>query len=71
VVDPVFKRVTAKSDNENQTQATRLKALLNNSEVTAVFSKLPTNYSKKTYPFTGINSADSGLTKTEIWKNYN
>jgi hypothetical protein len=70
VVDPVFKRITAKNDNENQTQAKRLITLLNNSEVTAVFSKLPANYSKKTYPFTGINSADSGLTKTEIWKNY-
>jgi hypothetical protein len=70
VVDPMYKRVTAKSDNENQTQATRLITLFNNSEVTATFSKLPINYSKKTYPFTGIDSADSGLTKTEIWKNY-
>lgn len=70
VVDPIYKRVTAKSDNENQTQATRLIGLFNKSEVTAVFSKLPSNYSEKTYPFTGINSAESGLTKTEIRKNY-
>jgi Dolichyl-phosphate-mannose-protein mannosyltransferase len=70
VVDPIYKRVTAKNDNENQTHATRLNTLLNNSEVTAVFSKQPANYSEKTYPFTGINSADSGLTKTEIWKNF-
>jgi hypothetical protein len=70
VVDPVYKRVTSKSDSENQTQATRLITLFNNSEATAVFSKLPANYSKKIYPFTGINSADSGLTTTEIRKNY-
>lgn len=70
VVDPIYKRVTAKSDNENQTQAERLTALFNKSEVTAVFSKIPYNYSEKTYPFTGINSADSGLAKTEIRQNY-
>jgi hypothetical protein len=70
VVDPFFKRVTSKSDTENQTQAARLIDIRNNSHVESVFSKLPANYSKKTYPFTGINSADSGLVRTEVWKNY-
>jgi hypothetical protein len=70
VVDPIYKRVTANSETENQTQGTRLITLFNNSETSAVFSKLPANYSEKNYPFTGINSADSGLTKTEIRKNY-
>jgi hypothetical protein len=70
VVDPMYKRVVANSDTENQTQATRLIGVYNNSNVAVVFEKLPANYSKKTYPFTGINSADSGLTTTEIRKNY-
>jgi hypothetical protein len=70
VVDPIYKRAVAKSDTENQTQAARLIGIYNNSDVAIVFEKLPANYSKKTYPFTGINSADSGLTTTEIRKNY-
>ena len=70
VVDPIYKRVTSKSDTENQTQATRLVNIFNNTDVVAIFTKLPANYSKKTYPFTGIDSADSGLTTTEIRKNY-
>lgn len=70
VVDPMYKRVVANSDTENQTQATRLMSIYNNSDIAVVFEKLPANYSKKIYPFTGINSADSGLTTTEIRKNY-
>jgi hypothetical protein len=70
VVDPIYKRVTSKSDTENQTQAARLVTIFNNTHVGAIFTKLPANYSKKTYPFTGIDSADSGLTRTEIRKNY-
>jgi hypothetical protein len=70
VVDPMYKRVVANSDTENQTQAARLINIYNNSDVAVVFEKLPANYSKKTYPFTGIDSADSGLTTTEIRKNY-
>jgi Dolichyl-phosphate-mannose-protein mannosyltransferase len=70
VVDPFYKRVTVKSDTENQTQAARLISIYNDSYSAAIFEKLPANYSKKTYPFTGINSADSGLTTTEIRKNY-
>jgi hypothetical protein len=70
VVDPIYKRAVAKSDNENQTQAARLIGIYNNSDVAVVFEKLPANYSKKIYPYTGINSADSGLTTTVIRKNY-
>jgi len=70
LVDPIYKRVTSKSDTENQTQAARLATIFNNTDVAAIFTKLPANYSKKTYPFTGIDSADSGLTTIEIRKNY-
>lgn len=70
VVDPVYKRTISKSETENQTQISRLSSIYNNSDVAAIFGKLPANYSKKDYPFTGIDSADSGLTTTEIRKNY-
>jgi hypothetical protein len=70
LIDPVYKRVVSKSEGENQTQAARLSNIYNNTDVAALFSKLPANYSKKIYPFTGIDSADSGLTTSEIRKNY-
>lgn len=70
VVDPVYKRVTSKSESENLTQGARLVTIYNNTDIGAIFAKLPATYSKKTYPFTGIDSADSGLTTTEIRKNY-
>jgi 4-amino-4-deoxy-L-arabinose transferase-like glycosyltransferase len=70
LIDPVYKRVVSKSEGENQTQAARLSSIYNNTDVAALFSKLPANYSKKIYPFTGIDSADSGLTTSEIRKNY-
>jgi hypothetical protein len=70
VLDPFFKRVTAKTDTENQTQAARLNAINADSHPAVVFSELPANYSKNTYPFTGINDADSYRSTTEIWQNY-
>lgn len=70
VLDPLFKRVTANSDSENQTQAVRLFSIYGDSYPAAVFPELRANYSKNTYPFTGINDADSYLSTTEIWKNY-
>ena len=70
LIDPVYKRVVSKNESENQTQAARLSNIYNNTDVAALFSKLPANYSKKIYPFTGIDSADSGLTTSEIRKNY-
>jgi len=70
LVDSLYKRLTTRSEAENQTQLTRLGGIYNNTELAALFEKLPANYSKKTYPFTGIDSADSGLTASEIRKNY-
>jgi hypothetical protein len=70
VVDPIYKRAISISEAENQTQVSRLSSIYNNTDVAALFGKLPANYSKKNYPFTGIDSADSGLTTTEIRKNY-
>jgi predicted membrane-bound dolichyl-phosphate-mannose-protein mannosyltransferase len=70
VVDPIYKRAIAKTEAENQTQVSRLSNIYNNTDVAALFGKLPDSYSKKNYPFTGIDSADSGLTTTEIRKNY-
>lgn len=70
LVDTTYKRLASRSEAENQTQLTRLSGIYNDTEVSALFDKLPANYSKKNYPFTGIDSADSGLTRTEIRKNY-
>jgi len=70
LIDPLYKRVVSKNESENQTQAARLSSIYNNTDVAALFGKLPANYSKKIYPFTGIDSADSGLTTSEIRKNY-
>lgn len=70
LIDPVYKRVVSKNEGENQTQAARLSSIYNNTNAAALFEKLPANYSKKVYPFTGIDSADSGLTTSEIRKNY-
>jgi hypothetical protein len=69
VVDPVFKRAIS-GVAENQTQITRLSSVYNSTNIAALFEKLPANYTKKDYPFTGIESSDSGLTTTEIRKNY-
>jgi 4-amino-4-deoxy-L-arabinose transferase-like glycosyltransferase len=70
LVDSTYKRLVSRSEAENQTQVTRLNGIYNDTEVSALFGKLPANYSKKNYPFTGIDSADSGLSPTEIRKNY-
>jgi 4-amino-4-deoxy-L-arabinose transferase-like glycosyltransferase len=70
LVDSLYKRLTTRSEAENQSQLARLGGIYNSTEVAALFERLPPNYSKKTYPFTGIDSADSGLTASEIRKNY-
>jgi hypothetical protein len=70
LVDPMYKRLISRSEAENQTQLIRLSSIYNNTDLAAVFSKLPSNYTKKQYPFTGIDSADSGLSTNEIRKNY-
>ena len=69
VIDPVYKRAIS-GTAENQTQSMRLSSVYNNTFIAALFEKLPANYTKKDYPFTGIDSSDSGLTTTEIRKNY-
>jgi hypothetical protein len=66
LVDSTYNRLVFRSEAENQTQVTRLNDIYNDTEVSALFGKLPANYSKKNYPFTGIDSADSGLTPSEI-----
>jgi hypothetical protein len=70
LVDPLYKRLTSRSDAENQTQILRLSNVYNNTDIAALYGKLPASYSKKNYPFTGIDSADSGLGTSEIRKNY-
>ena len=70
LVDPLYNRLTLRSEAENETQLSRLSNIYNNTEVAALIAKLPATYSKKNYPYTGIDSADSGLATSEIRKNY-
>jgi len=70
LVDPLYNRLTLRSEAENETQLARLSNIYNNTEIAALIAKLPATYSKKNYPFTGIDSADSGLGTSEIRKNY-
>lgn len=70
LVDPLYNRLTLRSEAENETQLFRLKSIYNNTDIAALFAKLPATYSKKNYPYTGIDSADSGLATSEIRKNY-
>ena len=70
LVDPLYKRLTLRSEAENETQLIRLNNIYNNTNIAALFDKLPASYSKKNYPYTGIDSADSGLATSEIRKNY-
>ena len=69
VIDPSYKRVLS-GIAENETQKIRLSNAYDGTYEAAIFEKLPANYTKKDYPFTGIDSSDSGLTTTEIRKNY-
>lgn len=70
LVDPLYNRLTLRSEAENETQLSRLSNIYNNTEIAALIAKLPATYSKKNYPYTGIDSADSGLATSEIRKNY-
>ena len=41
LVDSLYKRITLRSEAENQTQLTRLSGIYNNTELAALFEKLP------------------------------
>jgi hypothetical protein len=70
LVDSTYKRLISRSEAENTSQVTRLNGIYDNTDISVLFGKLPANYSKKNYPFTGIDSADSGLSSSEIRQNY-
>jgi 4-amino-4-deoxy-L-arabinose transferase-like glycosyltransferase len=70
LVDSTYKHVIRGVEGENATQVQRLMNLYNNTEIVALFKDDPSNYNKKDYPFTGIDSANIGSRTEEIRTNY-
>jgi hypothetical protein len=70
LVDSTYKHVISKEEGENLTQIERLKNIYNNTNVAALFKDDVSNYDRKTYPYTGLNSANIGSRTQEIRTNY-
>lgn len=70
VVDSTYRHVISKTEGENETQILRLENLYNSTDIVALFKETPSDYNKKIYPFTGIESAKIGSRTTEVRTNY-
>lgn len=70
IVDSTYKHVIGGEEGENATQVERLKNIFNNTEIIALFKDDASNYNRKNYPFTGIDSANIGSRTQEIRANY-
>jgi 4-amino-4-deoxy-L-arabinose transferase-like glycosyltransferase len=70
LVDSTYKHVISKEEGENLTQIERLKTVYNNTNVAALFKDDVSNYDRKIYPYTGLNSANIGSRTQEIRTNY-
>jgi hypothetical protein len=70
LVDSTYKHVLGGGEGENATQVERLKNIFNNTEIVALFKDDASNYNRKYYPFTGIDSANIGSRTEEIRANY-
>jgi Dolichyl-phosphate-mannose-protein mannosyltransferase len=70
LVDSTYKHVTGGEEGENATQLKRLMNIYNNTEIVALFKDDASNYDKKYYPYTGIDSANIGSRTQEIRSNY-
>ena len=70
LVDSTYKHVIGGGEGENATQLKRLMNIYNNTEIVALFKDDTSNYNKKYYPFTGIESANIGSRTEEIRANY-
>jgi hypothetical protein len=70
LVDSTYKHVIEGEEGENATQLKRLMNIYNNTEIVALFKDDPSNYNKKYYPYTGIDSANIGSRTQEIRSNY-
>jgi hypothetical protein len=70
LVDSTYKHVLGGGEGENVTQLVRLSNIFNNTEIVALFKDDTSNYDRKNYPFTGIDSANIGSRTVEIRANY-
>jgi hypothetical protein len=70
LVDSTYKHVISKEEGENLTQINRLEKIYNNTNVAALFKDDVSNYDRKIYPYTGLNSANIGSRTQEIRTNY-
>ena len=70
LVDSTYKHVIGGAEGENATQLERLRSIFNNTEIVALFKDDTSNYNRKYYPFTGIESANIGSRTEEIRANY-
>lgn len=69
LVDSTYRHVISGVEGENSTQIYRLNNLYNNTDVVALFKDDSSKLNRKTYPFTGLDSASIGSVTQEIRSN--
>jgi 4-amino-4-deoxy-L-arabinose transferase-like glycosyltransferase len=70
LIDSTYKHVISGVEGENATQIKRLMNIYNNTEIAALFKGDTSNFNRKAYPYTGIDSASIGSKTQEIRTNY-
>ena len=70
LVDSTYKHVISGVEGENATQVKRLMSIYNNTDIAALFKGDTSNFNRKVYPYTGIDSASIGSRTQEIRTNY-
>ena len=70
LVDSTYKHVISGVEGENATQIKRLMSIYNNTDIAALFKGDTSNFNRKVYPYTGIDSASIGSRTQEIRTNY-
>jgi hypothetical protein len=70
LIDSTYKHVISGVEGENATQIKRLMSIYNNTEIAALFKGDTSNFNRKAYPYTGIDSASIGSKTQEIRTNY-
>jgi hypothetical protein len=69
LIDSTYKHVLSGVEGENATQINRLKNIYNNTDIAALFRDDTSEYNRKIYPFTGLDSASIGSITQEIRTN--
>jgi Dolichyl-phosphate-mannose-protein mannosyltransferase len=69
LIDSTYKHVISGVEGENGTQIMRLKKIYNNTDIAALFRDDTSEYNRKIYPFTGLDTASIGSITQEIRTN--